>query len=68
VLESPKRLPKGTELIVEAAWDNSALNPYNPDPDADVTWGEQTFDEMFFASYQYTFADPLPESSLSALK
>jgi hypothetical protein len=64
VLEQPKRLPKGTELIVRAAWDNSTLNPHNPDPGKEVGWGEQTFDEMFFASYRYTVAeaDPIPSS------
>src|SRR4051812_5565270 len=31
-LKEPKLLPKGTEIIVEAAWDNSPLNLNNPDP------------------------------------
>ena len=31
-LKEPKRLPEGTELVVEAAWDNSPLNLNNPDP------------------------------------
>lgn len=56
-LQEPKRLPKGTELIVEAAYDNSALNLNNPDPTKTVGWGEQTFDEMFFASYRYTYPE-----------
>ena len=59
-LKEPKRLPKGTEIIVEAAWDNSALNLNNPDPSKKVGWGDQTFNEMFFASYRYTYADPDP--------
>ena len=54
-LAEPKRLPKGTEITVEAAWDNSALNLNNPDPTKDIRWGDQTFDEMFFASYRYTY-------------
>ena len=56
-LKEPKRLPKGTELIVEAAWDNSALNLNNPGPTKAVGWGDQTFNEMFFASYRYTYPD-----------
>ena len=56
-LAEPKRLPKGTELIVQAAWDNSALNLNNPDPSKTVGWGDQTFNEMFFASYRYTYPD-----------
>lgn len=59
-LKEPKRLPKGTELVVEAAWDNSPLNLNNPDPGKTVRWGEQTFDEMFFASFRFTDADPEP--------
>lgn len=56
-LAQPKFLPKGTELQVTAAWDNSELNPYNPDPSEVVKWGDQTFEEMFYASFQYTHAD-----------
>jgi hypothetical protein len=56
-LKEPKRLPKGTELIVEAAWDNSPLNLNNPDPTKAVGWGDQTFNEMFYASFRYTYPD-----------
>jgi hypothetical protein len=55
-LKQPKLLPKGTQLVVYAVWDNSELNHDNPDPKREVPWGEQTFDEMFFASYQFTNA------------
>lgn len=54
----PKLLPAGTKLVVYATWDNSTLNPSNPDPAREVPWGEQTFDEMFFASYRYIHAGP----------
>ncbi len=56
-LAEPKRLPAGTKLVVRAAWDNSPMNLYNPDPNRSVGWGEQTFDEMFFASYRFVDAD-----------
>jgi hypothetical protein len=29
-----------------ATFDNSKNNPHNPNPDATVTWGEQTWSEM----------------------
>jgi hypothetical protein len=62
-LAEPKLLPKGTEIIVEAAWDNSPLNLANPDPTKEVRWGDQTFNEMFFASFRYTYPDAaLPEA------
>lgn len=65
-LKEPKRLPKGTEIIVEAAWDNSALNLDNPDPTKTVGWGDQTFNEMFFASYRYTYPDAKPPVARTA--
>ena len=41
-----KKLPRGTRLEVIAHYDNSAFNPFNPDPRATVRDGRQTFDEM----------------------
>src|SRR5688572_11395535 len=43
----PVRLPKGTRLDVEVAYDNSTGNPSNPStPPRRVTFGEQSTDEM----------------------
>ncbi|MGE0142686.1 MAG: redoxin family protein [Planctomycetota bacterium] len=42
------RLAAGTRLTVVAHFDNSAFNPFNPDPSAEVRFGEQTFDEMMY--------------------
>ena len=42
----PKQLPAGTEIEFIAAWDNSADNPYNPDPTEEVKWGQPTTAEM----------------------
>ena len=42
-----KILPKGTVIDATAHFDNSAFNPYNPDPDKTVEYGPQTVDEMF---------------------
>lgn len=36
----------GRMLRVIGTFDNSYGNPYNPDPTATVTWGDQTWDEM----------------------
>ena len=43
----PVTLPAGTMIRVDARWDNSANNKYNPRPDQEVFWGEQSWDEMF---------------------
>jgi hypothetical protein len=42
-----KRLPAGTRIEAVAHYDNSAFNPYNPDPKRTVPWGLQSIDEMF---------------------
>jgi hypothetical protein len=45
-LAQPLFLKAGTELQAIAWYDNSRNNPHNPDPDAAVRWGDQTYDEM----------------------
>ncbi len=39
-------VPKGTMIITTAWHDNTADNPYNPDPNQWVGWGDRTVDEM----------------------
>ena len=45
-LAEPRELKAGTVLQAVAWFDNSKNNPHNPDPDAAVRWGDQTYDEM----------------------
>ncbi len=46
-LKEPEILPAGTLLTIEATFDNSADNPFQPhDPPRTVRWGEETTDEM----------------------
>lgn len=53
--KEPLKIPKGSKIHVEATYDNSADNPRNPhDPPKEVTWGEQTTDEMFLLIVSYT--------------
>jgi len=51
MLKEPRLIPKGSRMICTAHFDNSANNPANPDPSQEVTWGEQTWDEMMFGFY-----------------
>ena len=48
-------LPAGTVLHSISWHDNTAANKSNPDPDAQVSWGERTVDEMAnsWLSYYY---------------
>ena len=55
--KEPKFLPAGTEIVFRATFDNSANNPFNPDPSATISWGEQTWQEMFFGFVRYIDAD-----------
>jgi len=48
-LATPLHLPAGTELLATGHFDNSALNPNNPDPDQWVGYGDRTVDEMAHA-------------------
>lgn len=60
-LKTPKRLPKGTTLICNAAWDNSANNPNNPNPKAEVVGGLQSEEEMM-AGFVELGIDPKADS------
>jgi hypothetical protein len=48
-------LPKGTKIHCVAHFDNSANNPYNPDPSKKVTWGDQSWDEMMIGFFDVAF-------------
>ena len=53
--KEPVKLPAGTWLNLVAHYDNSADNPRNPNnPPKQVTWGEETTDEMCIAFFFYT--------------
>jgi Copper type II ascorbate-dependent monooxygenase, C-terminal domain len=49
MFKEPLQVPKGARIVSTAWYDNSAANKNNPDPKIDVTWGDQTWEEM-----QYT--------------
>lgn len=55
--KEPKYMPAGTEMVFRATFDNSDMNPFNPDPSAEISWGEQTWQEMFFGFFRYVEAD-----------
>jgi hypothetical protein len=52
-LAEPKPLPKGTKLVTEMIYDNSAQNPINPDPEAWVENGSQRVEEMHLPRFYY---------------
>jgi len=56
--KEPIRVKAGTKLEVKAVYDNSEANPYNPTrPPRDVSYGEETTDEMCFVFLGATSAE-----------
>lgn len=56
-LVEPVEVPEGSTLHATARFDNSANNPANPDPRAEVYFGEQTWDEMMIGYFEWWAAD-----------
>ena len=52
-LTEPVQVPAGSRVIIEGAFDNSQYNLGNPDPDAQVHGGAQSWDEMFIGYFSY---------------
>jgi peroxiredoxin len=57
-LKEPKVLPAGTVIVCNQSWDNSSQNPFNPDPNRDVPWGLQSWDEMLFGNLKFRYVNP----------
>lgn len=59
-LDPPLKLRAGARLTCTATFDNSPNNPRNPDPSAEVRFGEQSWEEMMIG-----FFDVAVDSRLS---
>lgn len=51
-MAEPIPLDGYTELRFKASFDNSPGNPFNPDPEQWVWWGDQTWEEMAVAFFE----------------
>ena len=47
VLREPIQIRAGTWILLSGGYDNSPRNPANPDPKRSISWGQQSWDEMF---------------------
>jgi hypothetical protein len=65
VFAEPLKLPKGSKIRAVAHYDNSAKNKANPDPKAEVWWGDQTWEEMMFTSFVYSIDGVTPGAQLT---
>lgn len=52
-LSEHKYLPAGTKVHVTGSFDNSVYNTANPDPDKEVRFGLQSWEEMFIGYWTY---------------
>jgi len=51
--------------LVHTTWyDNSTANKSNPDPDRNVTWGLQSWDEMLYGAFSYTLVNETTEAPI----
>jgi len=60
----PKQIPAGSRLVHTTWYDNSSANPGNPDPDRTVPWGLQSWDEMLYGAFSYTYVDETTEAPI----
>ena len=59
-----KKIEAGTKLVHTTWYDNSAANPGNPDPSREVPWGLQSWDEMLYGAFSYTYVDETTEAPI----
>jgi hypothetical protein len=55
-LAEPRRVSSGAYVECRATYDNSESNLNNPDPNATVRWGPQTWDEMMIGYFDIALA------------
>ena len=53
-LAEPLKIPAGSKIVALGHFDNSTSNRYNPAPEKEVFWSEQSWDEMYQPHIEYT--------------
>ncbi len=56
--EKPEPLPKGSKLHMTYSWNNTASNPLNEHPEAEVRFGTKIMNEMGMAWPTYAYKNP----------
>ena len=59
--DKPIPIKAGSKVVATYHYDNSKRNPANPNPDEQVIWGDQSFEEMFYTSLRYRWVDETVE-------
>jgi peroxiredoxin len=63
-LVEPKLIAAGSKLVHTTWYDNSRANRSNPDPERNVTWGLQSWDEMLYGAFSYTLVNETTEAPI----
>ena len=53
-LEEPLHIPAGSKILGIGVYDNSPKNRWNPSPNLEVYWSEQSWDEMYQPFTEYS--------------
>ena len=51
---TPLKVPAGSKITNVAIYDNSPKNKWNPAPEKEVYWSEQSWDEMYQPTTQFS--------------
>jgi hypothetical protein len=62
-LATPLKIPAGSKLTAIAHYDNSSKNKWNPAPDREVYWSEQSWDEMYNPQIRWTWDSQEPNKT-----
>ena len=60
----PKVVPAGARLVHRTVYDNSNLNPANPDAERVVPWGLQSWDEMLYGDFIFAWNEETSDAPL----
>jgi hypothetical protein len=69
MFKEPLQVPRGAKILSTAWYDNSPANKSNPNPKADVRWGDQTWEEMQYTGLLFSpVVQPKPASSSAGVQ
>jgi hypothetical protein len=67
-LQKPIDLKPGMKIKATGWWDNSANNPANPDATSNVTWGEQSWEEMLVGFFDVSVDPKLTPRAVHSIR
>ena len=53
-MKEPLKIPAGSKITNVAIYDNFVKNKWNPGPEKEVYWSEQSWDEMYQPTTQFS--------------